>query len=47
MYLCVIQSDSGEVVDVDTLEYRSLDLTRVNHLLVLLSHQKRLLEQVH
>lgn len=40
------QSDGGEVINVGLLEHCSLDLTRVNQLLSVLSRKKQLLEQV-
>jgi len=44
--VCVIQPDSSAVQGVETLEHSVLDLTRVNHLLAVLSHKKQQLEQV-
>ena len=44
--VCVIQPDSSAVQGVETLEHSLLDLTRVNHLLAVLSHKKQQLEQV-
>ena len=51
VYTCVgvgvVQADCGRMIDGETIEHNALDLTRVNHLLAVLSHQKQLLEQVH
>jgi len=43
----VRQSDCGEMINIGLLEHSSsLDLTRVNQLLSVLSRKKQLLEQV-